>query len=137
MVAVNRTFTDVFAVMLVLGLAVAVASIAAYLARAARERRAALAVLRAVGLRHRSVVLALAAEPVLAGAVGTVLGLAVGLGILRALFAVGFSDLAFLVDWARVGLVAGATLALLVVVCLAAAALTTPRDVAAGLRDLG
>jgi putative ABC transport system permease protein len=136
-IAVNRTFTDTFAVMLLLGLAVAVTSVGAYVVRAARERRTELAVLRALGLRRGATAALLAAEPVLTGVVGVAVGLSVGLGILRLLFAVGFSDLAFVVSWGRVGLVAGATVALLVLVCGAAARLSLRGDVAAGLRDLG
>jgi putative ABC transport system permease protein len=136
-VVVNRTFTDLFAVMLVLGLVVAVASIAAFLARAARERRAELAVLRALGLRRRTVVTALWAEPMLAGTLGVAIGLGVGLGLLRALFAVGFSDLAFQVDWGRLGVLTGSLLAVLALLCAVTARAATDRDVAAGLRDLG
>jgi putative ABC transport system permease protein len=136
-VAKNRTFTDTFAVMLVLALAVALASVAAYVALAVRERRGELALLRALGMRHRSVVLTLAAEPILTGALGATVGLAVGLVYLRVLFAVGFSELAFIVDWLRVGGVAAATILLLTATCLATARITTPRDLSAELRDIG
>ena len=136
-VAVNRTFTDIFAIMLVLGLAVSVASVASYLARAARERRAQLSVLRALGLRRRGTVLALAAEPLLTSGVGVVVGLVVGVGVLRALFAVGFSDLAFVVDWGRVGLLGAGLVGALVVVCGVTARLATDDRVAEGLRDVG
>jgi putative ABC transport system permease protein len=136
-IAVNRTFTDVFAVILVLGLLVALASIASTLARAARERRAELAVLRALGVRRRGTRLALAAEPLLTGGIGVAVGLAVGLAVLRVLFAVGFSDLGFVVDWARIGLLAGALLLSLAAVCAATAAAAADDDVTAGLRDVG
>ena len=136
-VAVNRTFTDVFALMLVLGLVVALASIGSFLARAGWERRAELAVLRALGLSRRATVTALWAEPLLTGGVGIVIGLSVGLGVLRVLFAFGFSDLAFVVDWARLGLLTAGLFVLLAAVCVVTARLSTDTDVAAGLRDLG
>lgn len=136
-VATNRTFTDTFAVMVVLALAVALASVAAYVALATRERRSELALLRAVGMRRRAVVLTLAAEPVLTGTLGAVAGLAVGLVYLRVLFAVGFSELAFVVDWVRVGAVTAGSVVLLALTCWATARLTAPRDLAAELRDLG
>ena len=136
-IAVNRTFTDVFSIMLVLGLVVALASVASYLARAGWERRAELAVLRAIGLRRRATVTALWAEPLLTGGVGIVIGLSVGLGVLRALFAVGFSDLAFVVDWPRLGVLTVGSFSLLAVVCIGTARLSTDPDIAAGLRDLG
>ena len=136
-IAVNRTFTDIFALMLVFGLIVAMASVAAYLARAARERRAELALLRALGLRRRWARFALAAEPMLTGGIGVVVGLAAGLGVLRILFAVGFSDLAFIVDWSRIGVLCGGLLVALGAVSAVTAIATTDDDVAGGLRDLG
>jgi hypothetical protein len=136
-IAVNRTFTDVFSVMLLFGLIVALASIASYLVRAGWERRAELAVLRAIGLSRRATVTALWAEPLLAGGVGIVVGLSVGLGVLRVLFAVGFSDLAFVVDWLRLGVLTASVFLLLALVCIGTARLSTDPDIAAGLRDLG
>ena len=136
-IAVNQTFTDVFALLLLLGLVVAVASVAAYVVRAARERRRHLSVARALGMRTGAVTLSLAAEPALAAVVGTALGLTVGLGLLRVLFALGFSDLAFVVNWGRVAVVSAGSLGLLILACGIAAVVSLPRDVAAGLRDLG
>lgn len=136
-IAANRTFTDTFAVILGLALIVALVSVAAYVVLTARERRAELAVLRALGLRRRMAVLTLAAEPILTGGLGATIGLAVGLVYLRVLFAVGFSELAFIIDWPRVGVVAAVTLLALAAASLIAAAAAAPRDVAAELRDIG
>ena len=136
-VKTNRTFTDVFSVMLLLALAVAIASMAAQLARAARERRAELAVLRAIGLRRRTLATMLAAEPVLAAAIGVVLGLGVGLGLLRLLFAIGYSDLAFVVNWPLLGVSVAGVVALIVVSCGFAAVRPGRRDPSRDLQDLG
>ena len=133
----NRAFTDVFGLLLQAGLAVALVAVGVLLSRAARERRAELAVLRALGFRRRSVALALAVEPLLAGTVGLVLGVVVGLGVLRLLFLVGFSDLAFQVDGpGLLRTVLGVEL-LLAVVCALAAGRAGRGDPAATLRDLG
>lgn len=136
-VAVNRTFTDTFAVMLLLALAVSLGSIVAHVVRSGRERRAELALLRSLGLRRRAVVGSLAAEPVLATAVGGVLGLGLGLGLLRLLFAYTFGDLAFVVRWGQLGALTGATVLLVALSCTAAAAVVVPRRVDLALRDLG
>ena len=132
----NRTFTDTFALILLLGLVVALVAVAAMLARSARERRPYLAVLRAIGFRRRTVAATVAAEPVAVAGVGALAGLAVGLVVLRALFAAGFSDLAFVVDvWRSLAVLAG-VIVLLVVVCAATAWPAVPRDPSEALRDI-
>lgn len=136
-VSVNRTFTDTFALMLLLGLVVALVAVAAMLVRSARERRPYLAVLRAIGLRRRTVVAILAAEPTAVALVGAVAGLAGGLIVLRALFAFGFSDLAFVVDWTRALIILGGLMVLLVTVCFVGAWPAVPRDLDESLREIG
>ena len=135
-VSVNRTFTDTFALMLLLGLGVALVAVAAMLIRSARERRPYLAVLRAMGLRRGTVAASLAAEPVAVALVGGVAGLGGGLVALRLLFAAGFSDLAFVVDWGRLLLILGGLAVALLVLCTAAAWPTVPRDTGVALRDI-
>ena len=136
-VAVNRTFTDTFALMLLLGLGVALVAVAAMLVRSALERRTSLAVLRAIGFPRRTVALTVAAEPISVAVVGSVAGLVIGLGVLRLLFAAGFSDLAFVVDLGRIALVLAATTTLLVVLCLLAAWPAVPRHPDEALREVG
>lgn len=136
-VRINRTFTDIFAVMLGLGLAVALVAVAVLAARAARERRAQLAVLRTIGFTRREVAVTLLAEPLLQTATGIVIGVGVGLGVLWLLFRRGFADLAFVVGWSRLGLTTAAVLGLVVVSCLIPAIRGARRDVGTGLRDLG
>jgi putative ABC transport system permease protein len=136
-VAVNRTFTDTFALMLLLGLAVALVAVAAMLVRSARERRPYLSVLRALGLRRSTVAVALAAEPVTVALVGGVAGLAGGLVVLRLLFAAGFSDLAFSIDGVRVVLILAGLGVLLVALCLLVAWPAVPREPGESLRELG
>ena len=63
-IATNRTFTDTFALILLLGLGVALVAVVALLLRSARERRPYLAVLRAMGFRRSTVAITVAAEPV-------------------------------------------------------------------------
>jgi putative ABC transport system permease protein len=135
-VAVNRTFTDTFALMLLLGLAVALVAVAAMLVRSARERRPYLSVLRAMGLRRSTVAVALAAEPVTVALVGGVAGLAGGLLVLRGLFAAGFSDLAFTIDVVRVVAIIGGLAVLLVVLCWLVAWPAVPREPGESLRDI-
>jgi hypothetical protein len=136
-VNVNRSFTDVFAVVLALALAVALASTAAGVVRAGRERRAELGVLRALGLTRRSVLLELAAEPVLVTVVGLVVGAVVGIAVLRTLFAVGYSDLPFVLPAGPLlGLAAG-TVVLSAVVCALAALPASRVGPDRGLADLG
>ena len=135
-VAVNRTFTDTFALMLLLGLAVALVAVAAMLARSALQRRPHLAVLRALGFRRSTVALTLAAEPVAVAAVGGVAGLLTGLVVLRVLFAAGFSDLAFVIDIGRSLSVVAVLFVLLVVVSLGTAWPAVPRDPSEALRDI-
>ncbi|HUR51803.1 MAG TPA: FtsX-like permease family protein [Mycobacteriales bacterium] len=136
-VAVNRAFTDVFAVVLALALAIALASLGAGVVRAGRERRAELGVLRSLGLTRRAVLVELAAEPVLVVVVGLVVGAAVGIAVLRALFAVGYSDLPFVLPAAQlVGLAAG-TVAVAALVCGLAAWPASRVSPDAGLADLG
>ena len=136
-VAVNRTFTDTFALMLLLGLAVALVAVAALLARSTLQRRPQLAVLRALGLRRSTVAVTVAAEPIAVAAVGGIAGLVVGLIVLRVLFAAGFSDLAFVVDVGRSLAVLGIVFVLLAVISLATAWPAVPRDPSAALRDIG
>ena len=135
-VSVNRTFTDTFALMLLLGLVVALVAVAAMLVRSARERRPYLAVLRAIGLRRRTVVATLAAEPIAVALIGALAGLAGGLMVLRALFAFGFSDLAFIVDWTRALAILGGLVLLLVTVCVVSAWPAVPRDLDGSLREI-
>ena len=134
-VSVNRTFTDVFALMLLIGLAVALIAVAAALVRAGQERRPHLAVLRAMGFRRRTATLALAAEPIAVAGVGAVAGLAVGVLVLRLLFAAGFSNLAFVIDVPRTLLTLTAILMLLVVACLIAARAAVARAKPEALRE--
>ena len=136
-VRVNRTFTDVFALMLLLGLVVVVVSIAASTVRAAHLRRPEMAMLRAMGCRRRTVVAALVTEPLLSAGLGALLGLVAGLGVLRALFAVGYSSLAFVLDWPRLAGAVGGTLALVLVTGVLAAARAARRDPAEDLAALG
>ena len=136
-VRVNRTFTDVFAVLLLLSLLVVVVSIGAATVRSGRQRRPQLAVLRALGVRRRGLLAALALEPVLSAALGAVAGTAVGLAVLRGLFAVGYSSLAFVLEPGRL-LAAVAVTVLLVVVTTVVAALPAVRqEPSAALADLG
>jgi ABC-type lipoprotein release transport system permease subunit len=135
-VAVNRTFTDTFALMLLLGLAVALVAVAAMLVRSARERRPHLAMLRAMGLRRSTVAVALAAEPVTVALIGGAVGLGGGLVVLRLLFAAGFSDLAFTMDVARLAVILAGLAALLTGLCLAVAWPAVPRDPGPGLREI-
>ena len=135
-VAVNRTFTDTFALILLLGLVVALVAVAAMLVRTAHERRPHLAVLRAMGFRRSTAALTVAAEPVAVATVGGVAGLIVGLAVLRVLFAAGFSDLAFVVDLTRLATVVGVLVALLVAVGMVTAWPAVPRDSSDALRDL-
>ena len=136
-VAVNRAFTDTFAIMLRLALGIALLAVAVLVARAVRERRGQLAVLRAVGFRRRDVVATLVAEPLLQAVVGIVIGVGVGLGVLWLLFLRGFADLAFVVDWRSLG-GTSAGVAVLVGVAAAIPAWRGSRvGVADGLRDLG
>ena len=136
-VRVNRTFTDVFAVMLLLSLVVVVVSIGAATVRSGRQRRVELGVLQALGVRRRGLVAALVLEPVLSAVVGAVVGLAAGLLVLRLLFALGYSALAFVLDPGRLGAAVGATLLLVVVTSLLAALAVVRREPAAALADLG
>jgi hypothetical protein len=136
-VSANRTFTDTFALILLLGLAVALVAVAAMLIRSAHERRGLMAVLRALGFRRSTVALTVAAEPVAVAVVGALTGMVVGLVVLRALFAAGFSDLAFVVDIGRSAAVLGVVCGLLVLVSVATAWPAVPREPSEALRDLG
>ena len=136
-VAVNRTFTDTFAVMLRLALGVALVGVAVLVARAVRERRSQLAVLRAIGFTRRDVTLALVAEPMLQAVTGVVIGVVAGLGVLWLLFRRGFADLAFVVGWVDLGLTCAAVLGLVLLSSLVPAVRGARGDVAAGLRDQG
>lgn len=135
-VSVNRTFTDTFALMLLLGLVVALVAVAAMLVRSARERRPYLAVLRAMGLRRGTVAAALAAEPATVALIGGVAGLTGGLVVLRLLFAFGFSDLAFVIDWTRALVLLGGLALSLAALCWAAAWPGVPRDAGSSLREV-
>ena len=136
-VRINRAFTDIFAVLLQLGLAVALVAVAVLLARSVRERRAGLAVLRAMGFSRRDLLLTLLAEPVLQAATGVIIGLAIGLGVLWLLFTRGFADLAFVVQWRSLALLSAGVVGLVAVTSLLPAARAARRDPAADLRDLG
>jgi hypothetical protein len=135
-VSVNRTFTDTFALMLLLGLAVALIAVAGALVRSARERKPYLGVLRALGLQRGTVAVALAAEPATVALVGGAAGLVGGLIVLRLLFAVGFSDLAFVVDWVRLLAILGGLATVLVVLCISVAWPLVPRDPSEALREV-
>jgi len=136
-VKVNRSFTDVFAVVLVLALAIALTSMAAGVLRAGRERRGELGVLRAWGLSRRGVVLELAGEPVLVTLVGVVTGAVVGVAVLRTLFAVGYSDLPFVLPVGQVAALAVGTSLLAGLVCVLAAWPASRVRPDVGLVDLG
>jgi putative ABC transport system permease protein len=134
---VNRTFTDVFSLLLLLGLVVTLVAVSALQARALRERRAHLAVLRAMGLRRRDLARAMLAEPLLTGGLGILVGLGVGLVVLRLLFFVGYPDLAFVVDPLRVLAPAGVALVVLVLAAIVPAVLAARLEVADALPDQG
>jgi ABC-type lipoprotein release transport system permease subunit len=136
-VRVNRTFTDVFALMLLLGLVVVVVSIAASTSRSAHQRRAETAVLRALGCRRRTVVSALVAEPLLAGVLGALLGLGAGLAVLRALFALGYSSFAFVLDVPRLAVAVLGTLGLVLGTAIVAASASARRSAGEDLQALG
>lgn len=136
-VRINRTFTDVFAILLQLGLAVALVAVGVLLARAMRERRAGLSVLRAVGFRRRDVIVMLVAEPLLQTLVGCAIGLGVGLGVLWLLFTTGFADLAFVVSWRQIGVTLAGVLTIVAAASLGPAIAGARKDPAAGLRDFG
>lgn len=134
---INTTFTDIFAAVLQAGLAVALCAVGALVSRAARERRAEVALLRAAGFRRGTVAVAVVAEPLLLGVTGVVIGIAAGLGTLALLFSAGFADLAFYPHWAQIGSTAALALALIVAVSLLPAAAACRRCLEADLRDLG
>jgi putative ABC transport system permease protein len=136
-VKVNRSFTDVFAVVLSLALLIVLVSMSAGVVRSGRERRGELGVLRALGMSRRAVVLLLAGEPVLVGVLGVLLGSVVGVGVLRALFAAGYSDLPFLLPLGPLAALGGATAALLALTCGLAAWPAARRSVESALGDLG
>lgn len=136
-VAVNRSFTDVFALMVALALVVVVASMAAGVVRAARERRGELAVLRALGLDRRRVAVLLGAEPLLVTLVGLVIGAGVGITVLWVLFSTGFSDLPFVLDAPQLGLLLGATAGVALVAVALAAGASARRIGPDDLLDLG
>lgn len=128
-VSINRTFTDLFALMVVLGLAVAVVETASATARATKERAGQLRMLHALGLRRREITLMLAAEPTVTALAGALAGLASGLVVLRLLFAWGYGDFAFIVDVRSLGLVVLGACALLIVSSWAAARFSWKRHV--------
>jgi putative ABC transport system permease protein len=101
--AINARFTDLFTLVLQVGLAVALLAVGALVNRAVRERRGDIAVLRATGFRRIDVVLAVIAEPLLLGVTGVLIGVVAGLGTLLALFLTGFTDLAFVVHAGQLG----------------------------------
>jgi hypothetical protein len=59
-----------------------------------------------------------------------------GLIVLRLLFAVGFSDLAFVVDWIRLLAFLGGLATVLVVLCISVAWPLVPRDPSEALREV-
>lgn len=134
---INTTFTDIFARVLQAGLAVALFALGALVSRAARERRAEVALLRAAGFRRGTVAIAAVAEPVLLGVTGIVIGIGAGLGTLALLFQVGFADLAFHPHWGQITATAALALTLIVAVSLLPAALARRRPLDTALRDLG
>jgi putative ABC transport system permease protein len=136
-VSVNRAFTDVFAVVLGLALGIALTSMAAGVVRSGRERRAELGVLRSLGMSRRAVLLELAGEPVLVTLVGIGIGAAVGVAVLRTLFAVGYSDLPFVLPLGQLVALAAGTASLSALVCALAAWPATRVRPDVGLADLG
>ena len=62
-------------------------------------------------------------------------GLAIGLIVLRLLFAAGFSDLAFVVDLGRTALMLGGVIVLLGLLCAVTALPAVPHDPSDALRD--
>jgi ABC-type antimicrobial peptide transport system permease subunit len=82
-------------------------------------------------------VAALVTEPLLAGTLGALVGLGAGLIVLRALFALGYSSLAFVLDAPRLGLAVGGTVLLVLLTALLAAGLVGRRDPATDLAHLG
>jgi hypothetical protein len=91
----------------------------------------------AVGLLLARTVLLLVAEPALTTGLGVTVGLGVGLALLRVLFAVGYSDLPFLVDWTMLAASVAGSWLLLVVACCAAAWPAARRPWRQDLADLG
>ena len=136
-VAVNRSFTDVFALMVALALVVLVAAMAAGVVRSARERRGELGVLRALGIARSRVCLQLVAEPLLVTAVGEVIGVVVGIGVLWLLFTSGFSDLPFVLDLGQLGLLLLVTAGVAILACTSAAVVSAHRIGPDDLVDLG
>lgn len=134
---INTTFTDLFTGVLQAGLAIALFAVGAMVSRAARERRAEFALLRAAGFRRATVAGAVVAEPLLLAFTGIVIGIAVGLGTLALLFSAGFADLAFHPHWGQIGSTAALTLTLIAAVSLLPAAVARRRPFDADLRDLG
>lgn len=136
-VRVNRVFTDVFAVMLALTLAIGVAAMGAGVVRDGRERRGELGVLRAQGARRRDIAVVLAAEPTMVAGIGAVAGAVAGVVVLWVLFSTGFSDLPFVFHPLQlVGLVAGVVV-LTGLSCVGAALPAARRIGADALTDLG
>ena len=123
--------------MVALALVVVVASMAAGVVRAARERRGELAVLRALGLDRRRVAVLLGAEPLLVTLVGLVVGTAVGVTVLWALFSTGFSDLPFVLDVPQLALLLGTTAGVAFAAVVLAAGTSARRIGADDLLDLG
>ena len=136
-VLVNRSFTDVFALMVALALVVLVAAMSAGVLRSARERRGELGVLRALGLARSRLTLQLLAEPLLVTAVGELIGVVVGVTVLKVLFSGGFSDLPFVLDLPQLGLLLLTTSAVATLTCGLAAAVGARRIGPADLVDLG
>lgn len=101
-----------------LGLVIGIAALAVISSRAALERRQLIGVLRAIGFERGAIGRGLLYEATLVVALGSVIGLALGLELCRNVFAVQFFDrfqqgLRMEVPWAQLGATVGLT-------CLAA-----------------
>lgn len=134
---INATFTDIFSLVLQLGLCVALVAVAALVSRALRERRAEFALLRATGFRRADLMLAALAEPLLLGLTGIGIGVVAGIGTLALLFWTAFGDLAFHPHWGQIGGTAALCAALIIASCAVPVIRAVRRDPGSDLLDVG
>jgi putative ABC transport system permease protein len=134
----QEAFFDLIEGYLALGLFIGIAGLGVATVRAARERRGAVGVLRALGLPApavRAAVLAesglLAVEGVL---VGAVLALVTSYGLVRGSDAFGKIEVAFVVPWGQLALLVAAVLGASLAVALPAATRAAATPPAASLR---
>ncbi|MDT3445467.1 MULTISPECIES: ABC transporter permease [unclassified Pseudofrankia] len=112
--AANVSFFRLMQGYLALGLLVGIIGLGVVMVRAVRERRRTIGILRALGVRSRTVTLAFLGESAFVAIEGIVLG--AGLSLLTSWLmytnspAFGGLDVAFPVDWATIGPTVGATL---------------------------